>query len=84
MKKNLIIVCLAIISLVSGAFAVYQKQRADKLEMQAQQNEQQARDLQRKAEEMQRLAGEQRMLAEQHLREALEQRDRAQQALDKN
>jgi Tfp pilus assembly protein PilO len=81
MNKNIVIGLLAIISIVSISFGLYQKQRADENELKAQQNQQLAKEMMDKAAEHQRLAEEQRMIAEMYRMEAIKQRDIAQQAL---
>jgi hypothetical protein len=77
MKKNIIIGVLALVSLLSTAFAVQQKIRADKNEALAIENEKRALQMMDEASKAADEAQRQRMIAEVALVEAMKQRDLA-------
>jgi Tfp pilus assembly protein PilO len=83
MKKNLIIGLLTLVTVLSIAFGYYQKDRADKNEIRADENERLAREMTIKAEEQQKLAEQQRRIAEMNMVEAMRQREIAETELQK-
>jgi|JI10StandDraft_1071094.scaffolds.fasta_scaffold02835_12 hypothetical protein len=77
MKKNIIIGVLALVSVLSMAFGVQQKIRADKNEALAIENEKRALQLMEEARLAADDAQRQRMIAEANLVEAMRQRELA-------
>lgn len=74
MKKNLIIVVLALTSIASGAYGYFQKVRADESEMRAIENEKLAREMKTQADDQRRLAEQQTQIAEMNAQQAMIQR----------
>jgi hypothetical protein len=83
MKKNTIIAILIILCVVSMAFGIYEKQRADAAEQRAIANETMAREAEQRALSARMMAEEQQRLAEINAREALRQSALAVEALKK-
>lgn len=74
MKIKLIISFLTVISILSLSYGYYQKDRADKNEIKAQENERIANEMKSQAEEAKIIAELQRKRAEENEKEAVMQR----------
>lgn len=83
MKKNIIIVLLSVLLILSIAFGYYQKTEADKFEALAIENGKIAREASINAEKQMKLAEEQRAMAVMSMAEAVKQREIAQENLEK-
>jgi len=83
MKKNLIIALLAITTVLSMAFAIYQRGETERYRGEAIQHLEKALAMQDMAEKATMLAREQQVLAEAHAKEAQRQLELANEALAK-